>query len=88
MNAAGAMAGGLAGVTVTRVSAGVYNIDKAGGWGPYIDSYHVSITPYGPEARIESVTKQNKDRIQVVFRSHSSAENVDVDFSFSVSRTQ
>ena len=88
VNAAGAMAGGIPGVTVTRVSAGIYNIDKSGGWGPFIDSYHVSVTPYGPEARIESVTKQSTTRIQAVFRSHTVASNVDVAFSFAVSRTQ
>lgn len=85
---AGVLSGGVLGVTVQRVSAGIYNLDKAGGWGPNVDSYHVSVTPYGPEARIESVTKQNRDRVQVVFRSHTVAANVDVDFSFSATRTQ
>lgn len=84
----GILSSGLRTVSVTRVAAGIYNLDKADEWAPVIGGYDVSITPYGPEARIESVTRQSTTRVQVVFRSHAAAENVDCAFSFMIARSK
>lgn len=88
VSAAGVLASGLRTVSVTRVSDGIYNIDKSDQWSPFTDGYDVCITPYGPEARIESVTRQSPTRVQVVFRSHTAAANVDCAFSFMISRAK
>ena len=88
VTAGGVLASGLRTVSVTRVSAGVYNIDKSDQWAPTVDGYNICVTPYESVARVGSIVKQSDTRTQVTLAAHATGVSTDCAFSFMIARVQ